>query len=90
MSSQQLINGAESRIRPRESIEGTDRPVPALIEQTKTLSDELEAAIKKLPMDENYGRRCNELYKAYNLKRYEMTHQYDNRNEASPRRNAKN
>ena len=41
-------------------------------------------------MDENYGRRCNELYKAYNLKRYEMTHQYDNRNEASPRRNANN
>ena len=41
-------------------------------------------------MDENYGKRCNDLYKAYNQKRYEMTHQFDNRNEASPRRNANN
>ena len=31
MSSQQLIDGVSNRIRPRESIEGTDRPVPALI-----------------------------------------------------------
>ena len=40
--------------------------MPALIEITKTLSDQLEADIRKLPYDENYGKRCNELYKAYN------------------------
>ena len=34
-SSQQLIDNADTRIRPRESIEGTDRPDPILISLTK-------------------------------------------------------
>ena len=54
------------------------------------LSDKLEADIKKLPMDENYGKRCNQLYKTYNEERYKLTHSYDNQNEASPRQNARN
>ena len=40
-SSQQLIDNADTRIRPRESIEGTDRPDPILISLTKNLSDKL-------------------------------------------------
>ena len=69
-SSQQLIDQADTRIRKRESIEGTDRPVPRLIEITKTLSDQLDAAVRNLPMTEDYGARCNELYKEYNKKRF--------------------
>ena len=85
-SSQMLIDAADQRIQPRFSIEGTDRPVPALIQLSRTLSEQLEADISNLPQDRNYARRCNDLFEEYNRQRYGLTKQHDSRNEASPKR----
>lgn len=89
-SSQMLIDNANQRIQPRLSIEGTDRPDPALIQMTKTLSEQLEADISNLPNDRNYARRANELFEEYNRQRYGLTKDHDGQNEASPRRRRKN
>lgn len=55
-ASQQLLDNASQRIRPRESIEGSDRSDPALIAINRELSEQLERDIQKLSRsDPNYA-----------------------------------
>ena len=65
-ASQQLLDQAAQRIRPRESIEGSDKANPVLVELNRRLSDQLELDIKNIPRtDPNYGKRVSDCYERY-------------------------
>ena len=73
-SSQQLIDNSETRIRPRESIEGTDRPDPHLVMLTRNMSDQLESDVQKLSLsDPDYGAKVNALYSNFSQERFKQT-----------------
>ena len=51
-ASQMLIESVESRILPAESIEGFDRPEPAMITLMRNLSEGQEADLQKINDDD--------------------------------------
>ena len=85
-ASQQLIESVETRIAPRDSIEGFDKPDPVLIGVMRNLSEDFEKDLLKVSTDDPTAEnKKKEIELRYSQERFRLSRKYNAQNEAKPK-----